>query len=118
MHSEWIDVSAEVCDAVKQAKAGGRVVAVGTTALRALESAAAHGEIKPFRGETDIFISPGYTFACVDALLTNFHLPKSSLLMLVAAFMGKALMQSVYQDAIAQAYRFFSYGDCMFIADR
>lgn len=119
MHSEWAEVSSEACEVIDRAKAaGGRVVAVGTTSLRALESAAASGSLRPFSGDTTLFISPGYQFRCVDALLTNFHLPKSSLLMLVAALTGLSLMRDVYADAIREQYRFFSYGDCMLIDGR
>jgi S-adenosylmethionine:tRNA ribosyltransferase-isomerase len=116
MHSEWIDVPASLCDKINAAKARqGRVIAVGTTVLRALESASQTGVLNPFQGETDIFIYPGFEFQCVDALLTNFHLPKSTLLMLVSAFAGFELTKSAYQAAIDERYRFFSYGDCMFI---
>lgn len=117
MHSEWIDVSVGVVNAIQDCRQrGGRVVAVGTTVLRALESASRGGGCQPFTGDTDIFIYPGFTFHCVDALLTNFHLPKSTLLMLVAAFAGYDEMMQAYQAAIAAQYRFFSYGDCMLIA--
>jgi S-adenosylmethionine:tRNA ribosyltransferase-isomerase len=113
MHSEWGDVSpqtAEALDAVREK--GGRVVAVGTTALRILESAAdAQGRIHAFSGETAIFITPGYRFRAVDALLTNFHLPRSTLFMLVSAFAGLETMQAAYAHAIAENYRFYSYGD-------
>ena len=95
--------------------AGGRVIAVGTTSVRALECAAAGGELKPFSGETDLFILPGYSFRTVDALLTNFHLPESSLLMLVAAFAGRERILSAYRHAVRERYRFFSYGDAMFL---
>ena len=117
MHSEWIDVSASLCAAIENCQANnGRVIAVGTTVLRALESASLSGKILPYQGETDIFIYPGFTFNCVDVLLTNFHLPKSTLLMLVAALTGYDLMRGAYQHAIEQRYRFFSYGDCMLIS--
>lgn len=116
MHAELIDVSDDVCDQVKKARArGGRVIAVGTTTVRCLETASQSGEIQPYRGETSIFIYPGYSFHCVDAMITNFHLPESSLLMLVSAFAGHELMRKTYQTAIEQAYRFFSYGDAMLI---
>ncbi|MDZ7782384.1 MAG: S-adenosylmethionine:tRNA ribosyltransferase-isomerase [Halioglobus sp.] len=96
---------------------GGRVVAVGTTVVRALETASASGgQPRPYRGDTDIFIYPGYRFRCVDAMVTNFHLPESSLLMLVSAFAGRDLIMSAYAAAIESGYRFFSYGDAMFIA--
>ncbi len=117
MHSEWFSVSAELCEQVQRTRARqGRVVAVGTTCTRALESAASSGQLQPLTGETSIFIYPGYTFRCVDALITNFHLPASTLLMLVAAFAGLDAIQRAYQHAIAQKYRFYSYGDAMFIA--
>jgi S-adenosylmethionine:tRNA ribosyltransferase-isomerase len=113
MHSEWCEVSAETAAALRAARAnGGRIVAIGTTALRTLESAAAAtGEIAAYRGETSIFITPGYRFRVVDALLTNFHLPRSTLFMLVSAFAGLDVMQRAYQHAITSGYRFYSYGD-------
>jgi len=116
MHSERIDVSAEVCEQVNAARQrGGRVIAVGTTSVRALESASRSGQIQPFTGETDIFIYPGYQFKSVDAMITNFHLSGSTLLMLVSAFAGRENIMSAYQHAIEQSYRFFSYGDAMFL---
>lgn len=116
MHSEVIEVSEQVCEQVKAARArGGRVIAVGTTSVRALESASQTGEITPFEGETDIFIYPGYQFKSVDAMVTNFHLSESTLLMLVSAFAGRERILNAYQHAIEQRYRFFSYGDAMFI---
>ena len=116
MHSEYLEVSADVCDKVKQCKArGGRVIAVGTTAVRCLETAVKASELKPYRGETDIFIYPGYEFKVIDALITNFHLSESTLLMLVSAFAGRDNIMDAYQHAIEQRYRFFSYGDAMFI---
>lgn len=116
MHSEHIEVSAQVCEAVRAARArGNRVVAVGTTSVRCLESASRNGEIAPFSGETDIFIYPGYAFRSVDALITNFHLPESTLLMLVSAFAGYDHMMNAYRTAVAERYRFFSYGDAMFL---
>jgi S-adenosylmethionine:tRNA ribosyltransferase-isomerase len=116
MHSEWINVSADVCNAIQTAQQrGGRVIAVGTTVMRALESASQNGSLSPFSGETDIFIYPGYRFNCVDALLTNFHLPKSTLLMLISAFADVDLIKTAYLQAVEQKYRFFSYGDCMLI---
>ena len=119
MHREWLQVDADVCQQVRRAQtAGGRVVAVGTTSVRCLETASQHGELQPFAGETDIFIYPGYRFACVDALLTNFHLPESTLMMLVSAFAGRDQVLSAYQQAIAKRYRFFSYGDAMLILPR
>ncbi|MBN9586380.1 MAG: tRNA preQ1(34) S-adenosylmethionine ribosyltransferase-isomerase QueA [Afipia sp. 62-7] len=113
MHAEWGTVSAATADALNAARAdGGRVVAVGTTSLRLLESAAAgNGVIQPFTGETSIFITPGYQFRAVDILMTNFHLPRSTLFMLVSAFSGLETMQQAYAHAIAQGYRFYSYGD-------
>ncbi len=117
MHAEWAHVPKETVEAIQKAKAaGGRVIAVGTTSLRSLESAAtAPGHIQPFEGETNIFIYPGYTFKIVDVLLTNFHLPKSTLLMLVSAFAGFDHIKVAYQHALDHHYRFFSYGDAMFI---
>jgi S-adenosylmethionine:tRNA ribosyltransferase-isomerase len=116
MHSEYLQVSAEVCEKVKQCKArGGRVIAVGTTAVRCLETAAQASKLGPYQGETDIFIYPGYEFKVVDALITNFHLSESTLLMLVSAFAGLGNIMDAYQHAINQRYRFFSYGDAMFI---
>lgn len=117
MHYERIKVSQSLVDAVNKTKAqGGRVVAVGTTVVRALETAALSGELQAFQGETNIFITPGFQFHCVDALLTNFHLPQSTLLMLVSAFAGYDAIRQAYQHAIEQKYRFFSYGDAMLLA--
>jgi len=116
MHAERLHVSPQVCEQVKATRArGGRVIAVGTTSVRALETASTEGIIKPYDGETRLFITPGYRFISVDALLTNFHLPESTLLMLVCAFAGKSQVLAAYQHAIAQKYRFFSYGDAMFV---
>lgn len=117
MHSEWIDVPQATVDAIKHCKAqGGRVVAIGTTVVRSLETAAlATGEIAVYQGDTDIFIFPGYSFNVIDALVTNFHLPQSTLLMLVSALMGKDTIMNAYYEAIEQKYRFFSYGDAMFL---
>lgn len=117
MHSEWGTIAPAAADAINAAKArGGRVVAVGTTALRLLETAAApDGTLKPFAGETDLFIVPGYRFKIVDALITNFHLPRSTLFMLVCAFAGTATMKTAYEHAKERGYRFYSYGDCCFI---
>lgn len=116
MHSEWIEVSAEACAKVQNARAEGRrVVAVGTTSVRALESASHTGKIQPFSGDTRIFIYPGYRFRSVDALITNFHLPKSTLLMLVSAFAGVEEVRHAYHEAVGLQYRFFSYGDAMFL---
>jgi S-adenosylmethionine:tRNA ribosyltransferase-isomerase len=116
MHSERYTVPQATVDAIQQAKAkGGRVVAVGTTSLRALESAAAGGELKAGSGETRIFITPGYRFKVIDVLLTNFHLPRSTLLMLVCAFGGMQKLLAAYEQAVHNEYRFFSYGDAMLI---
>lgn len=116
MHKEYFDVSAACVEAVRQTKArGGRVVAIGTTAVRALESASANGELQAGCGDTQLFITPGYTFKTVDAMLTNFHLPESTLLMLISAFAGYDSVMKAYQHAIEQRYRFFSYGDAMAI---
>lgn len=116
MHAEFVEVDASVCNAVRAARQrGGRVVAIGTTAVRSLESASSSGEIQPFTGDTDIFIYPGYRFRSVDAMVTNFHLPESTLLMLVSAFAGREAILHAYREAVAQRYRFFSYGDAMFI---
>ncbi|MFO7553431.1 MAG: tRNA preQ1(34) S-adenosylmethionine ribosyltransferase-isomerase QueA [Haliea sp.] len=117
MHSEYLEVDEALCAAVAATRArGGRVVAVGTTAVRSLESAASGGGlVAPLRGDTDIFIYPGYRFQVVDAMITNFHLPESTLLMLVSAFAGREHIATAYREAIARRYRFFSYGDAMFI---
>jgi S-adenosylmethionine:tRNA ribosyltransferase-isomerase len=117
MHAEQVDVGDEACALVAQTRRdGGRVVAVGTTAVRSLEAAAGDGELRPFRGETRLFIRPGYRFRCVDLLLTNFHLPESTLLMLVCAFAGHAPVMAAYRHAVAAGYRFFSYGDAMLVS--
>jgi S-adenosylmethionine:tRNA ribosyltransferase-isomerase len=121
MHSEWFEVGAATAHAVSAARArGGRVVAVGTTTLRALESAARAApegvDLQPFVGETDIFITPGFRFRVVDRLLTNFHLPKSTLMMLVSAFAGHEHVMALYRHAIESRYRFFSYGDAMWLS--
>jgi S-adenosylmethionine:tRNA ribosyltransferase-isomerase len=116
LHAERLEVSAGLCDRVAATRQrGGRVVAAGTTVVRALEAAAAGGSLAPFSGDTRLFIYPGYRFRVVDAILTNFHLPESSLLMLVAAFAGHERTLSAYRHAVAQRYRFFSYGDAMFV---
>ncbi|WP_145249691.1 tRNA preQ1(34) S-adenosylmethionine ribosyltransferase-isomerase QueA [Pseudomonas oryzihabitans] len=116
MHREWLQVDQAVVDAVTACRArGGRVIAVGTTSVRSLESAARDGELKAFAGETDIFLYPGRPFHVVDALVTNFHLPESTLLMLVSAFAGYRETMAAYATAVAEGYRFFSYGDAMFI---
>lgn len=119
MHAEWLEVGEQCCMRIRAAQArGGRVIAVGTTVTRALETAARTGAIQPWRGETRIFIYPGYRFQAVDALITNFHLPESTLLMLVAAFAGHAEILHAYRHAVEQHYRFFSYGDAMFLTRR
>jgi len=116
MHSEWYEVTAETVTAIAGAKAaGGRVVAVGTTSLRTLEAASRSGALVAESGETQIFITPGYAFKTVDRLITNFHLPKSTLMMLVSAFAGTENIQRAYAHAVAERYRFFSYGDAMLL---
>jgi S-adenosylmethionine:tRNA ribosyltransferase-isomerase len=116
MHAEYVEVGAEVCEAIKNTKqAGGRVIAVGTTSVRCLETASRNGVTEPFIGDTDIFIYPGYQFNCIDGLVTNFHLPCSTLLMLIAAKAGYHHVMNAYQAAVEERYRFFSYGDAMFI---
>jgi len=116
MHSEWLSVGAELIQKIRTTRqAGGRVIAVGTTVVRALESALHDGELQPFAGETQIFILPGYRIRSVDMLLTNFHLPESTLLMLVSAFAGKERVFAAYAHAIRERYRFFSYGDAMLL---
>ena len=112
MHAEWGEVSEEIAAALNTARAaGGRIVAVGTTSLRLLETAASSGNLRPFSGMTDIFITPGYRFRAVDVLMTNFHLPRSTLLMLVAAFSGLDTIMQAYAHALRSVYRFYSYGD-------
>ena len=119
MHSEWVEVDEDVCNAVAACKQrGGRVIAVGTTSVRSLESATQAGELKPFSGDTRLFITPGYQFNVVDCMVTNFHLSESTLLMLVSAFSGYETIKQAYQHAIAKEYRFFSYGDAMFLSRR
>ena len=116
LHSERVEVRDDCVEAVRRTRAdGGRVIAVGTTSVRSLECASANGELQPFSGETDLFILPGYTFRSVDAMITNFHLPRSSLLMLVSAFSGRQRMLDAYAHAVREKYRFFSYGDAMFL---
>lgn len=116
LHRERVQVSEQCCAAVHAARAaGGRVIAVGTTSVRALECASKGGSLQAFDGETDLFIMPGYEFRSVDAMITNFHLPQSSLLMLVAAFAGSDRILNAYQHAVREQYRFFSYGDAMFL---
>lgn len=119
MHSELIEVPPGVCDAIAETRRRGkRVIAIGTTVVRSLESAVRSGKLRSFRGESNLFIKPGYDFRVVDAMLTNFHLPRSTLLILVSAFAGTALIRDAYRHAIDSRYRFFSYGDAMFIANR
>jgi S-adenosylmethionine:tRNA ribosyltransferase-isomerase len=123
MHAEWLSVSETTVEAIRATKAqGGRVVAVGTTSVRSLETAAQHARadeiLRPYEGDTRIFIYPGYEWRVVDALVTNFHLPESTLLMLVSAFAGYDTVMAAYQEAVAQRYRFFSYGDAMFLTRR
>lgn len=116
MHKEWLEVDQTVVDAINETKAnGGRVVAVGTTSVRSLETAAKSGELKPYVGDTQLFITPGFKFNVVDVLLTNFHLPESTLLMLVSAFSGYDRVKNAYLHAVAEKYRFFSYGDAMLL---
>ncbi len=116
MHAEYIEVSADIAQQVRATRArGGRVVAVGTTSVRSLESASQSGEIAAFSGDSRIFIYPGYQFKSVDALFTNFHLPESTLIMLVSALAGQAPVMAAYREAVAERYRFFSYGDAMLV---
>ena len=116
MHGEWLNVGAALVERVRRTRsAGGRVIAVGTTVVRALEAAMRDGELQPYAGETRIFIFPGYHIRSVDALFTNFHLPESTLLMLVSAFAGRERVLAAYRHAVVQRYRFFSYGDAMLI---
>jgi S-adenosylmethionine:tRNA ribosyltransferase-isomerase len=117
MGAEWIEIGSEAVRAIEQARAGGRrVVAVGTTVVRALETAAqADGQIRPYRGETEMFVRPGFQFKVVDALLTNFHLPRTTLLMLVSALAGTEFLRQAYAEAVRERYRFYSYGDAMLI---
>jgi S-adenosylmethionine:tRNA ribosyltransferase-isomerase len=117
MHSEFVELDENVCAAVRDTRArGGKVIAIGTTAVRSLETASqSSGEIQPYRGDTEIFIYPGYRFCSVDAMVTNFHLPESTLLMLVSAFAGRESIMAAYEEAVAAGYRFFSYGDAMYI---
>jgi len=116
LHAEWLEVSADTCAAVERCRArGGRVVAVGTTSVRALETAARGGKLTPVSGDSRLYIYPGFEFRVVDAMVTNFHLPESSLLMLVAAFAGREHTLAAYRHAVARRYRFFSYGDAMLV---
>lgn len=117
MHSEYLQVTESVCQKVRETRAqGGRVVAVGTTCVRSLEAASVSDEIEPYRGDTRLFIRPGYRFRSVDAMITNFHLPQSTLLMLVSAFAGYNEIRQAYLHAVKRRYRFFSYGDAMFLS--
>jgi S-adenosylmethionine:tRNA ribosyltransferase-isomerase len=119
MHAERVRVSQQVCDAVGRAHdSGNKVVTVGTTVVRSLEAATASGKLKPFDGDCRLFITPGFKFNVVDTMITNFHLPKSTLLMLVSAFAGRQLILDAYLHAVEQEYRFFSYGDAMFISSK
>ena len=119
MHGEEVEVPERLCEQVEDAKArGGRVVAVGTTCVRALETACRFGRLEPWSGTTHLFIRPGYEFRCVDALLTNFHQPRSTLLLLVAAFAGRIRVLDAYRHAVAKGYRFLSFGDAMFLPER
>ena len=124
MHSEYVEVSQQVVDQILATKkAGGRVIAVGTTSVRSIESAAQASlkqdkPLGPLFDDTDIFIYPGYEFQLVDAMITNFHLPESTLIMLVSAFAGQSHIKSAYEEAIKQKYRFFSYGDAMFLTKK
>ena len=116
MHQELVKVGASVCSAVERCRSRqGRLIAVGTTSVRSLEAASQNGIVRPFAGDTDLFIRPGYQFQAVDAMVTNFHLPRSTLLMLVSAFAGRDNIQQAYEEAIRESYRFFSYGDAMLI---
>ena len=116
MHEEWGQINREAVEQINARRAnGGRIISVGTTSVRVLESAAAGGELQPWSGQTDLFIRPPYEFRAVDALLTNFHLPKTTLLVLVRTFGGDALIRHAYQEAIAEEYRFYSYGDAMLL---
>ncbi len=116
MHTEWGEISQDAMQAIANCKAnGGRIVAVGTTSVRVLETAARHGPLQPWRGDTDLFIYPPFTFRAADALITNFHLPRTTLLLLVGAFAGVELLQRAYAAAVAERYRFFTYGDAMVV---
>lgn len=116
MHGEWVEIPEATVAKIQETKAkGGRIIAVGTTAVRSLEGAAQDGELRPFCGQTELFIYPGYNWRVVEGLITNFHLPRSSLMMLVSALVGRKRLLSLYADAIAQNYRFYSFGDAMLI---
>ncbi len=119
MHAEFVEVGAAACEAIAAARArGARVIAIGTTVVRALESAAGAGSLAPYLGDSSLFIVPGFNFRVVDAMLTNFHLPESTLLMLVSAFAGREAVLAAYRHAVDRQYRFFSYGDAMFVTPR
>jgi S-adenosylmethionine:tRNA ribosyltransferase-isomerase len=120
MEAEWVEIAPTAVQAIERAKQRqGKIVAVGTTVVRALESAASGpGTVRAYRGETSLFISPGYRFEIVDAVLTNFHLPQTTLLMLVSAFAGTEFLRQAYEEAVRLRYRFYSYGDAMLITDR
>ena len=116
LHKEQFIIDASLCEQINRTRSNnGRIIAIGTTVVRAIESLANKGEIKPFQGETDIFITPGFEFKVIDAMVTNFHLPESSLIMLVSAFAGTQTILKSYQHAIKNDYRFYSYGDAMFL---
>ena len=116
MHGEWIEVPAETVEQIRETQSRkGRVIAVGTTVVRALEGAAQSGQLQPFGGKTELFIYPGYQWRVVEGMITNFHLPRSSLLMLVSALIGRRRLMALYQEAIACSYRFYSFGDAMLI---
>ena len=119
IHSEWMELSENVCEKIVATRArGGRIIAVGTTSVRCLETSASSGKMEPFEGQTDLFIYPGYKFRIVDMLITNFHLPESSLLALVSAFSGHAEIMEAYRQAIEAKYRFYSYGDAMLLSGK
>jgi S-adenosylmethionine:tRNA ribosyltransferase-isomerase len=116
MHGEWLEVPQSTVKQIQETKSqGGRVIAVGTTVVRALEGAASSGQLQPYCGKTELFIYPGYQWRVVEGLITNFHLPRSSLLMLVSAMIGRQRLLDLYQEAIAHQYRFYSFGDAMLI---
>ena len=116
MHSEWGNIDSETVEKISECRRrGGRVVAVGTTSVRVLETAAADGTLRPFSGQTDLFIRPPYKFKAIDAMMTNFHLPQTTLLVLVRTFGGDALIRRAYEEAVREQYRFYSYGDSMLI---
>ena len=116
MHPEYVEVGLGACEAIENTKkTGGRIIAVGTTAVRSLETASSDGNIMPYTGESRLFIYPGYRFLIVDGIITNFHLPESTLLMLMCAFAGKQAILNAYKLAIEERYRFYSYGDAMLI---